>query len=169
VVLRDGATVHVRRVIAEDEPSLRRFLEGVSPDSLYQRFFGVADLEQTARSFAAASDHGDFALVAGHGAPAAIVAHAAWFRIGPGEAEVACLVTDDWQGRGVGSLLVSRLAELTRHCGIATLVAEVRPGNRGMIAVFERTGCAVEVRPVGGVVAVRIDTTRRPAKLPRAA
>ena len=169
MVLRDGATVHVRRAGAADTPALRRFLEGVSLDSLSQRFFGVPDLDQTARSFAAASGPEDLALVAEHGSPPAIVAHAAWFGVGPRRAEVACLVTDGWQGRGVGSLLVSRLAEAAQRGGIATLVAEVRAGNRGMIAVFERAGYPVELRSVGGVVAVRIDTTRRLASMPRAA
>ena len=92
----------------------------------------------------------------GGGLVGQIVAHAASFRIDARRAEVAFLVTDDWQGRGLGSLLLSRLAEPPTS-GVTTLVAEVLPHNRAMITVFERSGYPVEVRSDAHGVEVEID------------
>jgi GNAT superfamily N-acetyltransferase len=169
VVLRDRSTVRVRPVGSGDEPAMRAFLDGVSLDSLRRRFFGTPDLDRTASSLVAASGSEDFGLVAETDSSRAVVAHAAWFRILPNCAEVACLVTDGWQGRGLGTLLVSRLAALAERRGVTTLVAEVLPRNREMITVFQRTGYPVDVRWGGDVVEVRIDTSPRVPALARAA
>jgi hypothetical protein len=46
VVLRDGATIHVRPFAATDADAVRRFLHDVSPESLFERFFGMISIEQ---------------------------------------------------------------------------------------------------------------------------
>jgi len=108
-------------------------------------------------------------VVAQAAASAEIVAHGASYRIGTSRAEVAFLVTDSWQGRGLGALLFSRLTEVAQQRGVATLVADVLPGNRAMIAVFERSGYPVEVRWSAHSVEVEIDVTPHVAALARAA
>ena len=100
---------------------------------------------------------------------AKIVAHAASFRLGTSRAEVAFLVTDEWQGRGLGSLLCARLARAAELNGVTTLVADVLPRNRAMLAVFERSGYPVEVRWDAHGVEVEIDVTPRVLALARAA
>lgn len=120
VVLRDGSTVHVRPVHAEDEPAMRPFLDQISPQSIGFRFFGAADLNWvTARSVDV--DYADrFALVAETGVPRRILAHAAYVRIDDTRAEVAFLVADEWQGRGIATILLAHLAHLAsvaeRNC-----------------------------------------------------
>ena len=70
------------------------------------------------------------------------------------------LVTDAWQGRGLGAVMLSRLVQDAEQRGVSTLVAEVLPGNRAMIAVFERCGYPVAARwdahgVEGGALGVR--------------
>src|ERR1700751_5567150 len=88
VVLRDGATVHVRPVRADDEAAMRAFLESVSADSIWFRFCGTVNLDW-ATSWSVNVDYSDrFGLVVETGSPRSIVAHAVYVRIDPGRAEV---------------------------------------------------------------------------------
>src|SRR5690348_14219566 len=96
VVLRDGSTVHVRPVRADDQPLIREFLEALSPESIGFRFFGAPSLTWVTK-WSLDVDYADrFALVAVSGD--AIIAHAAYIRTRDGRAEVALLVADAWQG-----------------------------------------------------------------------
>jgi GNAT superfamily N-acetyltransferase len=168
-VLRDGAAVHVRPVGGHDEAALRAFLEGVSPDSLRRRFCGAADASRAATCLLQGRRADDIALVAHAGSSPEIVAHAASFQIDATRAEVAFLVSDTWQGRGLGSLLLSRLAHRARSQGVTKFVADVLPGNHAMIAVFRRCGHPVELRSDAYGVEVEIDIARRLPALARAA
>lgn len=158
-LLRDGSAVRFRPLGAGEEPALREFVERVSSDSLYSRFFGTPSLDRAAASLADCSHPGDVALVAEAGARPSIVAHAGAFTIGQDRAEVAFLVADEWQGRGLGSILLSRLALAVRQQGVPTLVANVLPGNGSMLAVFQRSGYPVRIRPGVHEVRVLIGTT----------
>ena len=89
-------------------------------------------------------------LVAVAGDPEHIVAHAAYMRETPGRAEVAFVVADEWQGRGIATVLLAHLSELASAEGIATFTAVVLPDNRRMIQVFRDSGFAVEVRSLPG-------------------
>ena len=80
VVLRDGSTVHVRPVRADDKHAIRAFLEAVSPESIGFRFFGAPTLEWVT-DWSVDVDYADrFALVVVSGD--AIIAHAAYIRTG---------------------------------------------------------------------------------------
>lgn len=148
---------------------MRAFLEGVSPESLRRRFCGATDPARAAMSLVGGCSAGDVGLVAQAASCTEIVAHGASFRIDASRAEVAFLVTDDWQGRGLGSMMLSRLAQDAEQRGVSTLVAEVLPGNRPMIAVFERCGYPVAVRWDAHGVEVEIDLVARIPALVRAA
>jgi ribosomal protein S18 acetylase RimI-like enzyme len=58
----------------------------------------------------------------------------------PGRAEMAFVVIDTWQGRGVGSILMRHLVEIARDAGLQELTAEVLPENAAMIKVFRKFG-----------------------------
>jgi GNAT superfamily N-acetyltransferase len=158
-ILRDGSAVRLRPLEAGEVPELSRLLEAVSADSLYSRFFGTLSLDRAAASLADCARPGDVALVAQGGPERAIVAHAGAFRTGEDRAEAAFLVADGWQGRGLGSIMFSRLAKAARERGIATLVADVLPGNHPMLAVFQRAGHPVRIEPGAESVRVLIATT----------
>jgi acetate---CoA ligase (ADP-forming) len=159
VVLRDGSTLRVRPVRAEDQTAIRTFLDGLSPESIGFRFFGFPDLEW-ATSFSIDVDYADrFALVAETGAPSRIVAHACYMRINAERAEVAFLVADAWQQRGISTIMLGHLAAIAEQHGIATFVAEVLPVNHRMIKVFRQSGFPVQVRSTRDAIEVELPTS----------
>jgi acyl-CoA synthetase (NDP forming)/RimJ/RimL family protein N-acetyltransferase len=147
IVLRDGATVHLRDALPGDRTDLRRFLEGLSLEARRLRFFTAApDLELAARWAAGASERSAVSLVATAGDPARIVAHAGFEPVDDGVAEIAFEVADSFRGRGLATLLMAQLAARARERGIETFVAEVLPDNRRMLEVFRESGFPMEVR-----------------------
>src|SRR5271165_196908 len=167
VVLRDGATVHVRPVRADDGPAIPSFLESVSPDSIWFRFFGAANLDW-ATSWSVNVDYTDrFGLVVESGNPRAIIAHAAYVRIDHGRAEVAFLVADAWQGRGISTILLAHLAEVAEQNGFSTFFAQVLPQNHRMIDVFRESGFPVNLRSAPDAVEVELPTSLSAAAIER--
>jgi acetate---CoA ligase (ADP-forming) len=167
VVLRDGATVHVRPVRAGDQAAIREFLGGVSQESIGYRFFGAANLDM-ATSWALDVDYSDrFGLVVESGSPRAIVAHACYVRINLDRAEVAFLVSDAWQGRGISTILLGQLAEVAERHGICRFVAEVLPVNHRMVDVFRASGFPVELRSAPDALEIELPTSLSPAAVQR--
>ena len=58
----------------------------------------------------------------------------------PGQAEIAFLVVDAYQGQGIGTILMRHLAVLARDAGLKELVAEVLPENTAMLKLFKKFG-----------------------------
>src|SRR4051794_35216182 len=157
VALRDGATVTVRPLVSGDEPELCTFLDGLSVDSRWLRFFSAgADMHHAATYMAAVEPGRGRGLVAVAGEPERIVAHAGYVRETADRAEVAFEVADDWQGRGIATLLLAHLSELAIADGIDTFTAVVLPENRRMIQVFRDSGFAVEVRSQPGELRIEL-------------
>ena len=118
MVIRDGSTVHVRPIRADDGTAIRVFLEEISADSIAFRFFGTPNLNWVV-AWSLDVDYADrFALIAESGTPSRIVAHAVYMRIDDERAEVAFLVADAWQGRGISTIMLAHLAAKNRVCGI---------------------------------------------------
>jgi len=167
VVLRDGATVHVRPVRADDGPAMRAFLDTISPDSIWFRFFGTVSLDW-ATSWSVNVDYADrFGLVVESGHPRAIIAHAAYVRIDYGRAEVAFLVADAWQGRGISTILLAHLAEVAEQHGFSTFFAQVLPHNHRMIDVFRMSGFPVQLRSAPDALEVEMPTSLSAAAVER--
>jgi acetate---CoA ligase (ADP-forming) len=161
VVLRDGSTVRIRPVRADDEPALAQFLAGLSPDSLALRFFGSlsADaLRRQAHKLANAGGDDVFALVATLGADRRIVGHAQFAPTGPEQAEVAFLVADGCQGLGLGSTLLGHLAQIAAERGTHIFTAAVLPQNHQMLKVFQDSGLAVQFHAEPGEIRVAFPT-----------
>ena len=128
----DGLRSSVR---SSDEGAIRTFLDGVSREAIGFRFFGAPDLNWVV-SWSLDVDYVDrFALVAETGEPRRIISHAAYVRSGRSRAEVAFLVADAWQGRGISTIMLAHLASIAEQKGIATFTAEVLPANHRMIEV----------------------------------
>jgi RimJ/RimL family protein N-acetyltransferase len=136
VVLRDGRTAHMRPIMPDDAEGLVAFYAEVSDQSKYFRFFAPMPQlsEKDVRRFTNV-DHRDrvaFVLTVAE----RITAIASYEMIEPGEAEVAFLVQDAHQGRGMGQLLLEHLAQAARERGVHRFVAEVLPENQRMLQVF---------------------------------
>ncbi len=159
ILLRDGSTAHVRPVSSTDQQSIRSFLEGLSRESIGFRFFGIPSLDW-ATDWATDVDYADrFGLVAESGSPRRIVAHAAYIREDAERAEVAFLVADAWQGRGISTVLLAHLAEVAQRHGIATFTAQVLPANHRMIEVFRQSGFPVELHSTPDAIAIELPTS----------
>jgi L-amino acid N-acyltransferase YncA len=154
VALRDGSTVHVRPVRAEDAPAVRAFFERLSPRSIALRFFsGFPDLDRAVRWATEIDDQHRYGLVA-TGADGRVVAHAGWEREPdrPGRAEVAFAIADAMQHNGLGTILLGQLIEAADQAGVAVLSAEVLPQNQHMLHLFGDSGIPVTTHTLPGVV-----------------
>jgi GNAT superfamily N-acetyltransferase len=149
VRLRDGSHVLVRAVRPDDKPLFVAGFERLSEESRYLRFMGykkvlsLRDLE-----FFTELDHADHEAIGaidpftGEG-----LAVARYMRLphDRSSAEAAVAVIDAWQGRGLGSVLLERLADRARAAGIERFEATLFTDNKAMLALFGRIG-EIEVR-----------------------
>ncbi|MEU9092347.1 GNAT family N-acetyltransferase [Streptomyces sp. NPDC048428] len=149
VVLRDGGTARIRPITTDDADRLVSFYEQVSDESKYYRFFApyprlsAKDVHRFThhdyvdRVGLAVTVGGEFIATVRYdrineqGRPASAPAD---------EAEVAFLVQDAHQGRGVASALLEHIAAVARERGIRRFAAEVLPANNKMIKVFRDAG-----------------------------
>jgi GNAT superfamily N-acetyltransferase len=110
-------------------------------------------------SWAVDVDYSDrFALVAETGDPPRIVAHAAYVRGVGARAEVAFLVADELQGRGISTTLLAHLAAVAQRNGIETFTAEVMPSRvpgRGAGGTGRDLGRAADLVDRGSGLALR--------------
>src|ERR1700674_6059247 len=88
-VIRDGSTVAVRRIRAEDEAELSRFFSALSLESLVSRFFGGATPDAMAQPFAQVDYRSRYGIIAIAGRGGQVVGHAMFAEVGPRKAELA--------------------------------------------------------------------------------
>jgi L-amino acid N-acyltransferase YncA len=151
--LRDGRVVVVRPVQASDEPAILEFLESRSISTRRLRFFTTArDLRAAAHWAPRANGRDQLGLVALN-AESHVVGHAAYARMYGPRAEVAVEVADDMHHVGLGTRLVTSMAQVAEQHGIAHFVAEVLPENGEMLAVF-RDGFAPIQHRESGVIEI---------------
>ncbi|HEV2235054.1 MAG TPA: GNAT family N-acetyltransferase, partial [Ktedonobacterales bacterium] len=80
----------------------------------------------------------------------------------PQTAEVAFVVEDEWQGHGIATQMLYRLALYARHHGYTSLVAEIMSSNLRMREVIAHAGFPFTTRYEGGCVEMRMDITAKP-------
>ncbi|MGZ4666312.1 MAG: GNAT family N-acetyltransferase, partial [Frankiaceae bacterium] len=151
VVLADGGTAHVRPIVPADAQRWSSFISRLSTQTIYFRFFsehprlGPAELEH----FIHVDYVGRVAFVAVLGDE--IVGVGRYDRIDDaGIAEVAFVIEDRHQGRGLGSILLEHLAAAARERGLLRFEAEVLTENSRMMSVFQDAGYRVEREIEGG-------------------
>src|SRR5512145_1310583 len=142
--LRDGRRFKVRALRPDDRGGLLSAVGRSSPQSLYRRFFsprrGFTE-EEIARFVNIDFVH-QVALVAvleeaGRGV---IIGGGRYIVVEPEKAEVAFVVVDHYQGRGVGTALMRHLAMIARDAGLEELIAEVLADNISMLKVLAKSG-----------------------------
>ncbi|GAB3966702.1 hypothetical protein GCM10029978_032460 [Actinoallomurus acanthiterrae] len=155
VVLADGGTAHLRPIRPGDAELLREFYARLSPESIYYRFFSPRPrlTDREIEHFTTVDYLDRVALIATIGD--AMIAVVRYDRLGTGSpyatvpespdespdtAEVAFLVEDAQQGRGLGTVLLEHIAAAARERGIQRFIADVLPENRRMTTVFRAAG-----------------------------
>ncbi|MDQ6617654.1 MAG: GNAT family N-acetyltransferase [Actinomycetota bacterium] len=151
--LADGTSVELRPIRPDDVRRLVEFHDGLSFETVYRRFFGVHPHLGPAEAvhFCTIDGTDRFALVAAVNEE--IVGVARMERIQPPSvAEVAFVIADRFQHRGLGRLLARRLAATAVELGVREFVADTQPDNQPMLHLLSDAGFEVQVSSADGVV-----------------
>ena len=147
--LKDGTPVTIRPIRPEDEPLMVKFHSTLSERSVYLRYFCSLSLsarvehERLVRICFGAYDRG-FALVADRKNPETgqheVLGVGRFVAINRAEAEAAVLVSDPWQGRGLGTELLAGVARVAREEKFRRLSGEILRDNLATQAIFRKVG-----------------------------
>ena len=125
-------------------PIFYRPSSGLDPLSRYRRFFtnkrGFTERERAFFLNVDFDQHVALVALMEEAGRKVVVGGGRYVVVRPGSAEVAFVVIDEYQGLGVGSLLMRHLVAIARAAGLQELIAEVLPENIPMLKVFERSG-----------------------------
>ncbi len=152
---KKGLEIFLRPVKISDEHLLKDFFYSLSDDSMYRRFistrldmhhdrlqqFTVIDYTREMVILAMISE-GDGEIIAGMGQY--------YIDEKTHEAEVALVIRDEYQGRGIGAELLSYLAYLARKSGLHGFIAEVLMDNKPMLRLFEEMGFILDKQAEAG-------------------
>jgi GNAT superfamily N-acetyltransferase len=158
--LRDGRCIDIRALRPNDRADMLAAAARLSAQSSYRRFHGAKRFfSESEKTFYIDVDfvkHVALVAVLHNAAPADIVGGARYVVVQPGVAEVAFAVIDEFQGQGIGSLLMSHLTLVARDAGLKEFVAEVLPGNAEMLRVFSKSRLKFSTKRDAGSVSVRL-------------
>lgn len=164
LTLKDGTQVVIRPIRPDDADDLQVTFQRLSIESIYLRFLSfkkelpdeearyLATVDYTSRmAYVAICKENDRDIVVG-------VARYAMLDTGhPEIAESAVVVADEYQGRGIGKLLLWRLVTYARAMGIHSLRGNLQVGNNRMLDLVQRSGLPHQTRFVDGIWEVTID------------
>jgi acyl-CoA synthetase (NDP forming)/GNAT superfamily N-acetyltransferase len=157
LVLKDGSTVAVRPIQADDEAALAGFYGKLSPESQAFRFFASpTDVREVAKRLAISDFESQFGLVALAGNE--LVGHAVYIVTAGSRAEIGLAVADAYQGRGLGILLLGQLAEAAARAGIQVFTAVVKADNHRMLDLLRDSGFPLWVRSEPGEIHADLPT-----------
>jgi GNAT superfamily N-acetyltransferase len=162
---RDASVVSIRVATADDEGKSRMLFHRLSSKTLYRRFhLPYSEVPEKTLALVLGVDHHDKQSLVAF-AEGEIIAHAMYARVGDsGDAEVAFVVEDGWQSKGVGKLLLSRIAEEARLRGVETFTGEVLGENRRVLGLLNAVFAEVRYAIRGGLYHFRVPIrTLKPA------
>jgi len=165
-VLRDGSAIHIRAITPSDKDLLFEHFSGLSQDSRYTRFFGAK--RTLSRDELMRLTELDFDNQVGLTATMMIDGRERFIGVGRyfrsadrTKAEVAFAVLDEYQGRGIGTLLLEHLRRIAHEAGIDEFIADVMASNHHMLEVFRDSGFQRKSFSEGGVVHVSLRTDHK--------
>jgi len=152
--MKDGTEVMIRPIRPEDEPAMVRFHQTLSERTVYLRYFHLMNLEQRTQHdrltrICFIDYDREMALVAERRNPetgeSEILGVGRMMKIhGTKEAEVAAVVSDKWQGRGLGKELLARLLIVGGDEKLTKLTADILPDNRDIMRICEKLGFSLK-------------------------
>ncbi len=158
IVLRDGARVRSRPIRPDDERRLVSLYDRLSRFTAYQRFFAAMNrLPPDWAHFLANVDYRRrLALVVENPSDGELIAVARYECTDRRDtAEIAFVVLDEWQNRGLGRMLITDLLDAAEARGISMFVAYVLADNTRMITLLERLTNILEHKVESGVITFR--------------
>jgi len=165
LVLKDGSAVLVRPTTPEDLQVVRQFFAGLSAASLYNRFLSHGQpADPIVASFCDSSNPADrLSLVAMKQAGGALnVVGLGSYAASGDSADVGVAVSDDLQGKGLGTALLERLAESAATHGIERFRATALPSNESMLEVLHDSGFSLRSKTTQGTVELQLDLRPSP-------
>jgi GNAT superfamily N-acetyltransferase len=160
VTLRDGSRAVLRPISPADRAVLAQGFEEMSDDSRYKRFLSpLPRLSGTYLTYLTEVDHHDHEAIVALSPEGAPMGVARYVRTDPGSdaAEVAVAVVDRYQGRGLATVLLDRLAERAREEGVDRFTATALASNDEVIDLLHRLGPTHVGGTTGGVVEMEIE------------
>ena len=166
-LLRDGSSIHLRAIRPDDKHHLLALFSHLSSRSMYFRFFRVKTTltDEELRYFTELDFVRNVGLVATRraGSDEHIIGVGHYLGLDSKDApltraEVAFAIADEYQGRGIGTLLLEHLAAIARANGITEFEADVLGENNRMLEVFERSGFRIQRSIAAGVFHVAFPT-----------
>jgi GNAT superfamily N-acetyltransferase len=142
--MRDGREIEIRALRPDDKDDMLAAVGRTGMQSLQRRFFvvkrGFSEKEIAFFMNIDFANHVALVALAEEEGRTVIVGGGRYIVTEPGKAEIAFVVIDDYQGQGVGTLLMRHLAVIARKAGLKELIAEVLPENAAMRKVFSKFG-----------------------------
>jgi acetyltransferase len=164
VVLRDGTRVALRDIRPEDEAALTALYERLSPQTAYQRFFTVMRrLPPNWGHILANVDYDRRMAIVALGPTGELIGVARYvYDDRAREAEMAIVIEDPWQGRGLGTLLLRELVAYAEGKGIRRFRAYVLADNLRMLKLLRRGTRILERKLESGMVSLLLAPIRHP-------
>jgi RimJ/RimL family protein N-acetyltransferase len=160
--LRDGTQIFFRPVKPTDEQALSEMLYSLSQPSVRTRYYtqNMVFSHKLVQKLVNVDYRANLAIVGVVPGPGGeeIVALAEYFVDPKAErAEVAFLIQDEWQQRGMGTFLMDYLIQIARRRGVRALDATVLPENKAMLAVFQNSGLKMHMEFDGNAYSLQLD------------
>ena len=152
-VVKDGLTVHVRPIRAEDTPKMLQMWQRLSSETIRMRFFAARKMDERGMRYFTELDHRNrFAFVAETGGQIVGVSRFDRTEEDPTKAEFAVLVEDAQQGRGIGTVLLRALVRPAEDMGVQGFVGEVLRENSRMLRMMRDAGLAPVLTDYGPIM-----------------
>lgn len=163
--LRDGTSIRIRAISSDDQDRLHEHFRRLSQQSIYFRFMGfkrdlsAQDLKWlTELDF---NDHVGLAATLTENGRERLIGVGRYLRgKDPHRAELAFTVLDEYQGHGIGTILLEHLGLIARAGGITELEAIVLADNRQMLEVLAHSGFRIRHQLDSGVVHLYYSTDK---------
>lgn len=156
-ILRDGSAIRIRAIRPDDKARLLEHFAGLSAKARYFRFFGykrdLTDHDLAHFTELDFTQHVGIAATLYENGRERFIGVARYIRKeAPSRAEIALAVLDQFQGAGIGPLLIRHLAHIAHENEITQFEADVRGDNSRMLAVLTKSRCIISHVTGAGIV-----------------
>ncbi|MCK5473608.1 MAG: GNAT family N-acetyltransferase, partial [Planctomycetes bacterium] len=164
--LRDGTEIFFRPVKPTDEPALAEMLYSLSKESIKTRYmthtitFPHKEVQQLTNI-----DYQQNLAIVGvvPGVSEETIVATAQYFLDPKTqaAEVAFIVQDEWQQKGMGTFLLDYITQIAKQRNVKSFYAKVMPHNKPMLTIFHNSGYKVNTEFDGEVYSVKYDLKKQ--------
>jgi GNAT superfamily N-acetyltransferase len=158
VPIRDGSEIVLRPIRPDDKARLAAGFEKMSPESRYKRFLvPMNELSKHDLEYLTEVDHHDHEAIVAETPEGEPLGVARFVRTNGDTAEAAVAVADEWQGKGVGTALLTRLAERARKEDISRFTATCLATNEDILQLLRELGQTRVLNTGSGVVEAQVE------------